>query len=179
MVIEKLGSSLANQGSPIKFLLRFIYLVCIFVCGCVRVCVRTSRSQDNFCSYFSPGDWTQVWKLTSSAFTHWTITGSRMSYKFKIWNLWAPCFSQSWVLESQAYATIPNVYLHTADYSQKTCRLPHTCVCKHIRTHASTCTQSLLLPQSVIIPLPWFLFRLSGPVHNHPLLNECWMDNFH
>lgn len=86
MVIEKLGSSLANQGSPIKFLLRFIYLVCIFVCGCVRVCVRTSRSQDNFCSYFSPGDWTQVWKLTSSAFTHWTITGSRMSYKFKIWN---------------------------------------------------------------------------------------------
>ena len=159
------------------------------MCTCVCVCVFARQGHRTIShSYVSPGEWTQVWRLTSRA-----ITGSGMSYKFKIWNLWAPCFSQSWVLESQAYATIPIVYLHTADYSQKACSPPHTPVhicartytrvhtrmCKHTHahthanTHVRTCTQLLLLPQSVIIRLPWFLLHLSGPVPNHPLLNEC------
>lgn len=157
-------------------------------CVCVRVFARQGHRTISH-SYVSPGDWTQVWRLTLRA-----ITGSGMSYKFKIWNLWAPCFSQSWVLVLSTYTLLTThrkhadppththtcahmcMHIHTHVHTQA-CTNTHMHARTHIHaytyTHARTCTQLLLLPQSVIIQLPWFLLHLSGPVHNHPLLNEC------
>lgn len=147
------------------------------MCGCVRVCVRVFARQGHRTisySYVSPGDWTQVWRLTLRA-----ITGSGMSYTFKILNLWAPCFSQSWVLESQAYATIPIVYLHTADYSQKACRPPHAHTHAHTYTHSRvhihTCAHvhSVAPPSSVSDNS---VTMVSAPPFRSSSVTHYWMN---